>query len=74
VFNKTCSRRTLATNDFTIVEHCSCGSIHLTIGALTLRIAASTIPALAATLGEAARALVLHDAFALARTNDEAVS
>ena len=69
-----CSRRTLATGDFTLVERCSCGSVHITIGAVTLRFAAAAVPSLAATLGEAARALVLHDALAFARSSDEAVS
>jgi hypothetical protein len=48
--------------------------VHVTIGAVTLRLAAAAIPALAATLGEAARALVLHDAMALTRSNDEVLS
>lgn len=57
-----------------LVEHCSCGAIHLTIGAVTLRLSASTIPALAETLGDAARALVLQDALAHARATDEVLS
>lgn len=60
-----CTRRTLAANDYMLVEQCTCGSVHITIGAVTLRLASSAIPSLAATLGDAARALVLRDAFAL---------
>jgi hypothetical protein len=58
-----CRRRTLAVGDYMLVEQCSCGSVHLTIGAITLRLSSAAIPALAATLGDAARALVLHEAF-----------
>lgn len=57
-----------------LVEQCSCGAVHLTIGAVTLRLSASTIPSLATTLGDAARALVLQDALAQARTVDEVLS
>lgn len=59
----TCNRKLLAANEFMAVEQCSCGSVHVTIGAVTLRLASSAIPAVATTLGEAARALVLRDAF-----------
>lgn len=71
---KTCTRRTLATGEFTIVERCSCGSVHVTIGAVTLRLAGAAIPSLAATLSDAARALVVHDAAELAASRDEIVS
>ena len=64
--SKSCTRRTLAASDFTRVERCSCGSVHVTIGAVTLRLASSAIPALAATLGDAARALVLQETLGLA--------
>lgn len=74
MLSPTCSRRTLAANDFSIVERCSCGAVHLTIGAITLRLTASTIPALAQTLGDAARALVLHEAMAIAMTSEEVLS
>lgn len=60
MISEPCSRRPLAVGDFVLVEQCSCGSVHVSIGAVTLRLAASAVPALAATLGEAARALVLH--------------
>jgi hypothetical protein len=46
-----------------LVEQCACGSVHVTIGAITLRLSSSAIAPLARTLGDAARALVLHDAF-----------
>ena len=58
-----CTRKLLAAGEYLVVEQCSCGSVHVTIGAVTLRLAASAIPSLAATLGDAARAIVLHDAF-----------
>lgn len=71
---KACMRRTLATGEFTVIERCSCGSIHVTIGAITLRLASSAIRPLAAAFGEAARALALHDATALAPSREEVVS
>jgi hypothetical protein len=61
-----CSRRTLATGDFTTIEQCSCGSVHVTIGALTLRLTASSIAPLAATLGDAARTLTFEQALGVA--------
>lgn len=61
---KACARRTLASGDYILVEQCTCGSVHVTIGAVTLRLASSALPALAETLGDAARAIVLRDAFA----------
>jgi hypothetical protein len=54
----------LATSDSMLVEHCSCGSVHVTIGAVTLRLASTAIPEIAKTLGDAARSLVLDRAFA----------
>jgi hypothetical protein len=57
-----CTRRTLATGEFSMVERCSCGSVHVTIGAITLRLERAAIPSLAATLHQAARALVLDEA------------
>lgn len=62
--SKACTRRTIAAGDYVLVEQCSCGSAHVTIGAVTLRLASSAIPSLAATLSEAARAVVLREAFA----------
>lgn len=65
-----CKRKTLAANDYMLVEQCTCGSVHVTIGAVTLRLSSNAIPAIAATLGEASRALVFNHAFApSARTN-----
>jgi hypothetical protein len=52
-----CNRRLLASGDLTLVEQCSCGSVHVTIGAVTLRLASSAIASLASTLGDAAVAL-----------------
>jgi hypothetical protein len=72
--SKTCSRQTLATGDFTVVERCGCGAVHLTIGAITLRLPAPAVLALATTLQDAARALVLQDALAIPRSRDELAS
>jgi hypothetical protein len=69
-----CTRKTLAASDFMLVEQCSCGSVHVTIGAVTLRLATSAIPAIATTLGEAARALVLCNAFAPSTRPTEVLS
>jgi hypothetical protein len=69
-----CTRRLIASGEFVIVEQCSCGSVHVTIGAVTLRLAGSALPALATTLGDAARALVLRDAFAPSAAIDGAMS
>lgn len=69
-----CTRKLLAASEHMLVEQCSCGSVHVTIGAVTLRLASSAIPALATTLGDAARALVLRDAFAPAASTNEALS
>jgi hypothetical protein len=52
-----CSRRLLAASDCTLVEQCSCGSVHVTIGAITLRLASGAFFELASTLGDAVRAL-----------------
>ena len=46
-----------------VVEQCSCGAVHVTIGAVTMRLSASALPSLAMTLDEAARTLVMRDAF-----------
>lgn len=69
-----CARRVLAANDFVQIEQCSCGSVHLTIGAVTLRMQPGAIPALAGTLGDAARALVLADAFSAKGSASEMLS
>lgn len=69
-----CARKLLAASDYILVEQCSCGSVHVTIGAVTLRFASSAIPALATTLGDAARALVLCDAFTPAARANEVLS
>ena len=68
-----CTRTTLASGDYVLVEQCSCGSVHVTIGAVTLRLASSAIPAIAATLGEAARAVVFRDAFVTSARRNEGV-
>jgi hypothetical protein len=57
-----CVRRTLAIGELSVIEQCSCGSVHVTIGAVTLRLAASAIAPLAAAMNEAARTLVLEQA------------
>ena len=72
--SKACTRRTIASGDYALVEQCSCGSIHLTIGAVTLRVSASALPSLAATVGDAARAVVLRGAFAPAAALDGVLS
>lgn len=72
--SKACTRRTIASGDYVLVEQCSCGSVHLTIGAVTLRLAASALPSLAATLGDAARSVVLRGAFAPTSTMDGVLS
>lgn len=59
-----CQRQTLAAGELALVERCSCGAVHVTIGAVTLRLSAAAIPAIAETMIEAARVLVLADAFA----------
>jgi len=69
-----CTRQLLASSELAQIEQCSCGSVHVTIGALTLRLAASAIPSLALTLGDAARALLLHDAFVHAARPSDALS
>lgn len=69
-----CARRLLAASECMLVEQCSCGSVHVTIGAVTLRLASGAIPALAATLGDAARALVLCEAFTPTASANEVLS
>lgn len=69
-----CARKLLAANEYMLIEQCSCGSVHVTIGAVTLRLASGAIPALAATLADAARALVLCEAFTRAASANEVLS
>lgn len=69
-----CHRKLLAAGEYMLVEQCACGSVHVTIGAVTLRLASGAIPSLATTLGDAARALVLCDVFALAASTSEVLS
>jgi hypothetical protein len=71
--SQSCARRVLSSGDCSLVEQCSCGSVHITIGAVTLRIAPTAFPQIAATISEAARMMVLRDAFAPA-IRDEALS
>ena len=56
-----------------MVEQCSCGYVHLTIGGVTLRLVPSVLAALADTINDAARTMVLNDAFA-ARHHDVSLS
>ncbi|MGN6110987.1 MAG: hypothetical protein ACTHU0_38170 [Kofleriaceae bacterium] len=72
--SKACARRTVAAGDYMLVEQCTCGSVHLTIGAVTLRLSSSAIPSLARTLEDAARTMVLRDAFAQRARIDEVLS
>lgn len=72
--SQACARRTLVASEYMLVEQCSCGSVHVTIGAITLRLDSSAIPRLATTLGDAARALVLCDAFTPAASTNEVLS
>lgn len=69
-----CIRKTLAANDYMLVEQCSCGSVHVTIGAVTLRLSSNAIPSIAATLGEASRALVFNHALASAASPTKVLS
>jgi len=55
-----CERRALASSPFSLVELCSCGSVHLTIGAVTMRLHADALPELARALGDATRELSLQ--------------
>ena len=57
---KPCTRRTVATGEYAMVEQCTCGAVHMTIGPVTLRLAASAIGPIAATLSEAADGLKLE--------------
>lgn len=57
---KSCTRRTVATGEYAMVEQCTCGAVHMTIGPVTLRLAASAIGPIAATLNEAADGLKLE--------------
>ncbi|MGE0401995.1 MAG: hypothetical protein AB7T06_35155 [Kofleriaceae bacterium] len=71
--SQSCARRVLSAGDCTLVEQCSCGSVHLTIGGVTLRITPAAFPQIAATISDAARMLVLRDAFTTS-IHDEALS
>jgi hypothetical protein len=71
---KSCTRQTLATGDFTLVEQCSCGSVHITIGAITMRLSPGALPSLAMVLGEAARTIVLREALVTRSTPNEVLS
>jgi hypothetical protein len=69
-----CSRRTLAEGDLALVEQCSCGSVHVTLGTVTVRIPSAALASIAATLGQAARAAVLRDAFSTRTPTSDLVS
>ena len=69
--DRECTRSTLAAGEYMVVEQCSCGAGHVTIGAVTLRLSASALPSLAMTSSDAARTLVMRDAFTHARTSNE---
>jgi hypothetical protein len=68
-----CARRILSSGDCSSVEQCSCGMVHLTIGGVTMRLSPGAFPQIAATISEAARMMVLRDAFA-PTMRDEALS
>jgi len=68
-----CARRVLAHGECSMVEQCSCGYVHLTIGGVTLRLVPTVLAALADTINDAARTMVLNDAFA-ARHHDVSLS
>ena len=69
-----CTRERLAAGEFSLVELCDCGALHLTIGAVTMRLAPTMLPVLADVLHEAARELVLHDLIAARRAPAGALS
>ena len=69
-----CSRRHLASGDFSLIEQCSCGSVHVTIGAITLRLAPTALPDLASVLATAAQALGSPDRRCLRQVSDEVLS
>jgi len=52
-----CQRQALAAGDFSTIEICDCGSLHLTIGAVTLRLSPTCLPELVAVVTEANREL-----------------
>jgi len=58
--SRSCTRKTLATGEFGMVERCGCGSIHLTIGAVTLRLAPDVLPVLAGLLADADHSLSIE--------------
>jgi hypothetical protein len=71
--SQSCARRVLSTGDCSLVEQCTCGFVHLTIGGVTLRLAPGAFPQIANTINEAARTLMLRNAFAPS-LHDEALS
>jgi hypothetical protein len=71
---KPCTRRTLAAGELAVVEHCSCGAVHVTIGAVTLRLAAGAIAPLATTMNEAARRLLRDPVLNVSEARGEVLS
>ena len=69
-----CARRHLASGDFSLIEQCSCGSVHVTIGAITLRIAPTALSDLAAVLASATAALKGPSRTGLKLVSDEVLS
>lgn len=57
-----CPRRTLASGEYAMVEHCACGAIHVTIGPVTLRLSTASLAPIASTLTDAAIGLALDAA------------
>lgn len=52
-----CQRSTLARNELSSLESCSCGAVHFNLGPLTLRLDPSAVFELAQVFGAAASAL-----------------
>ena len=73
VTSQSCARRVLSSGDCSSVEQCSCGMVHLNIGGVTLRVPPGAFPQIASTISDAARMMVLRDAFAPS-LHDEALS
>jgi hypothetical protein len=69
-----CARRHLSSGDFSLIEQCSCGSVHVTIGAITLRIAPAALTDLAGVLAHAAQKLTAPERVGLRLVSDEVLS
>ncbi|MGH7338702.1 MAG: hypothetical protein ACREI7_14060 [Myxococcota bacterium] len=64
VHSAPCERRELAAGSFSLLEICTCGSVHVTIGAVTLRIQADAFAELATVFDEGARELSFQQVIA----------